>query len=56
MFNSSHRVLTDTEISVLKKMLEFALIKREINETELQNCFYESCKKMQLKWNLNEPY
>ena len=46
VFNLSNRVLTDLEVKVLKKGLDFALIQRKINEPELrqdcaQNCFSE---------------
>ena len=37
IFNLSHRVLTNTEINVLEKGLDFAPIQRKINEQELRS-------------------
>ena len=36
MFNLSSRVLTDIEIKVLEKGLDFASIQKKINEPELR--------------------
>ena len=41
MFNLSNRVLTDIEIKVLEKGLDFAPIQRKINEPELRQDFAE---------------
>ena len=49
IFNLSHRVLTDTEIKVLEKGLDFAPIQRKINEPELRRDFNEFCRRMRLK-------
>ena len=50
IFNLSHRVLTDAEIKVLEKGLDFAPIQRKINEPELMLDFNEFCRRMRLKW------
>ena len=49
IFDLSHRVLTDTEIKVLEKGLDFAPIQRKINEPELRRDFNEFCRRMRLK-------
>ena len=36
VFNLSHRVLTETEIKVLEKGLDYVLIQKKINEPELR--------------------
>ena len=36
IFNLSHRVLTDAEIKILEKGLDFAPLQRKINEPELK--------------------
>ena len=43
VFNVSNRVLTDIEIKVLEKGLDFAPIQREINEPKLRQNFAEFC-------------
>ena len=56
IFNLSNRVLTDIEIKVLEKGLDFALIQRKINDLELRSDFGEICRTMRIKWHfLNEP-
>ena len=50
IFNLSHRVLTDAEIKVLEKGLDFAPIQRKINEPELKQDFNDFCRRMRLKW------
>ena len=56
MFNLSNRVLTDIEIKVLEKGLDFAPIQRKINEPELRQDFAEFCRRMCMKWFFrNEP-
>ena len=40
-FNLSRKVLTDTEIKVLQKGLDFAAIQRKLNEPELRGDFKE---------------
>ena len=41
-FNLSNRVLSDNEIKVLEKGLDFAPIQRKINEPELRSDFGDS--------------
>ena len=56
IFNLSRKVLTDSEIKVLEKGLDYAPIQSKINEPELRNDFKEFCRGMLLKWYLrNEP-
>ena len=50
IFNLSHRVLTDAEIKVLEKGLDFAPIQRKINEPKLKQDFNDFCRRMRLKW------
>ena len=50
IFNLSHHVLTDTEIKVLEKGLDFAPIQQKINEPELKQGFNDFCRRMHLKW------
>ena len=56
IFNLSHRVLSDAEIKVLEKVLDFAPIQRKLNEPELREDFEEFCRCMSVKWHFrNEP-
>ena len=56
MFNLSHRVLTETEIKVLEKGLDYAPIQKKINEPELRKDFSELCRRVRNKWYFrNEP-
>ena len=56
MFNLSKKVLTDVEIKVLEKGLDYAPIQKKINEPELRRDFEEFCGRMRLKWYFrNEP-
>ena len=50
VFNPSNRVLSDAEIKVLEKGLDYAPIQNKINEPELRNDFNEFCRRMRLKW------
>ena len=50
VFNLSNRVLSDAEIKVLEKGLDYAPIQNKINEPELRNDFNEFCRRMRLKW------
>ena len=43
-------MLTDAEIKVLEKVLEFAPIQRKINEPELKQDFNDFSRRMSLKW------
>ena len=49
VFNLSHRVLTETEIKVLEKGLDYAPIQKKINEPELRKDFSEFCRRMRNK-------
>ena len=56
IFNLSHRVLTDAEIKILEKGLDFAPIQRKTNETELRKDFEKSCRRIRIKWHFrSEP-
>ena len=56
VFNLSRKVLTDSEIKVLEKGLDYAPIQSKINEPKLRNDFEEFCRRMRLKWYFrNEP-
>ena len=56
MFNLSKKVLTDIEIKVLEKGLDYAPIQGKINEPELRRDFEEFCRRVRLKWHFcNEP-
>ena len=50
VFNLSRRILTETEIKVLEKGLNFAPIQNKINEPELRTDFNEFCRRMRTKW------
>ena len=47
----SNRLLSDSEIKVLEKGLDFAPIQRKINEPKLKKDFDEFCRRMRIKWN-----
>ena len=52
----NERFLTETEIPVLEKGLDFAPTPTEINETDLRADFNEFARKMRCKWFFrNEP-
>ena len=51
VFNLSRRVLSEDEIKVLEKGLDFAPIQRKVNEPELRKDFEEFCRKMRIKWH-----
>ena len=56
VFNSSHRVLTETEIKVLEKGLDYVPTQKKINDPELRKEFSELCRRMRKKWYFrNEP-
>ena len=44
-----NRVLTDTEIKVLEKGLDFAPIQKKLKEPELRSDFNEFCRRIRLK-------
>ena len=56
IFDLSNRVLSDNEIKVLEKGLDFAPIQRKTNEPELRSDFGVFCCRMRIKWHFcNEP-
>ena len=56
VFNLSRKVLTETEIKILEKRLDFAPIQTKINEPELSSNFEEFCRRVRVKWHFrNEP-
>ena len=59
IFNLTHRVLTDTEIKILEKRLDFAPIQRKINEPELKQDFKDFCRSTRLEcyfWNQRQQF
>ena len=50
VFNSSRKVLTETEIKVLEKGLDFAPIQKTLNQPELRKYFEEFSRIMRCKW------
>ena len=50
IFDLNDRVLTDAEIKILEKGLDFAPLQCKINEPELKQDFKGFCKSMWLKW------
>ena len=56
VFNLSRRVLSEDEIKVLEKGLDFTPIQNKVNEPELRKDFDEFCRRMRIKWHFrNEP-
>ena len=56
IFNLSNKVLSEDEIKILEKGLDFTPIQRKINEPELRQDFEEFCRRMRIKWHFrNEP-
>ena len=51
VFNLSRRVLTEIEMKIVEKGLDYAPIQNKINEPELMHDFGEFCRKMRLKWH-----
>ena len=49
VFNLSRRVLSEDEIKVLEKGLDFAPIQNKVNEPELRKDFEEFCRRMRIK-------
>ena len=43
--------MTDTEIRILEKELNFAPIQNQVNEPELRRDFEEFCRRMRTKWH-----
>ena len=55
-FNLSKKVLTEAEIKVLEKGLDYAPIQNKANEPELRSDFEEFSRRMPLKWHFpNDP-
>ena len=50
VFNLSSKVLTDAEINILEKGLDFAPIQNKINQPELRKDVEEFCRTMRIKW------
>ena len=44
------KVLTDTEINILEKRLDFAPIQNKINQPEMTKNFEEFCRRVRIKW------
>ena len=44
-------MLTETEINILEKDLDYAPIQNKIIELKLKQDFQEFCRKMRLKWH-----
>ena len=56
VFNLSKNVLTEAEIKVLEKGLDYGPIQNKVNEPELCSDFEEFCRRMRLKWYFrNDP-
>ena len=56
VFNLSNKVLTEEEIKVLQKGLDFAPIQRKLNEPELRQDFENFCRRMRINRHFrNEP-
>ena len=51
VFNLSKKVLTEIEISIEEKGLEFAPIQKLLNEPELRKDFEEFSRRMRCKWH-----
>ena len=51
MLNLSNKLLSDTEIRILEKGLDFAPIQNKINEPELRRDFKEFCRRIRLQWH-----
>ena len=56
VFNLSKKVLTEAEVKVFEKGLDYAPIQNKVNEPELRSDFEEFCRRMVLKWYFrNDP-
>ena len=51
VFNLSGRVLSESEIKVLEKGLDFAPFQMKVNEPEFRRDFQEFCRHMRIKWH-----
>ena len=54
VFSLSQRVLSEIEIQVLEKGLDFAPIQKSINEPELRKDFEEFSRRMRIRWNFRD--
>ena len=54
VFNLSQRVLSEIEIQVLEKRLDFAPIQKSINGPELRKDFEEFLWRMRIRWNFRD--
>ena len=54
IFNLSQRVLSDIEVKVLKKRLDFTPIQKSVNEPELRKDFEDFCRRMHIRWNFRD--
>ena len=50
----SNKVLSDAEIRVLEKGLDYAPVQRKINEAELRHDFNNFCRRMRIKWHFRD--
>ena len=53
VFNLSHKTLTETEMKVFEKGLDFAPVQRTFNELELYKDFKEFCRRMRCQWHFH---
>ena len=51
VFCLSGRVLSESEIKILEKGLDFLPFQRKVNEPELRRDFEEFCRSMRIKWH-----
>ena len=51
VFNLIRRVLSEDDIKVLEKRLDFPFIQNKVNEPELRKDFIEFCQQMRIKWH-----
>ena len=54
VFNISQRVLSEIEVQVLKKGLDFAPIQKTKNEPELRKDFEDFSRRMRITWNFRD--
>ena len=50
VFNWGHRILTETEIKVLEKGLDYVPVQKEINEPVLIKDFSQLCQRIKNRW------
>ena len=53
VFDLSKKVLSETEMKVVAKGLDFAPIQNKINEPKLRNDLEGFCKRMRIKWHFS---